>query len=75
VKQFFLLTVKTFAYAFGISSFKLHIVKFLLVLLFNTWGPPGCAVCVERKRCRTSYSEIQLDPGSGRWTLSSLPMA
>mmetsp|Transcript_4732 Transcript_4732/g.13835 ORF Transcript_4732/g.13835 Transcript_4732/m.13835 type:complete len:229 (-) Transcript_4732:398-1084(-) len=40
VKQFFLLTVKTFAYAFGIVSFKLHIVKFLLVLLFNTWGLP-----------------------------------
>mmetsp|Transcript_58034 Transcript_58034/g.149377 ORF Transcript_58034/g.149377 Transcript_58034/m.149377 type:complete len:229 (-) Transcript_58034:512-1198(-) len=40
VKQFFLLAVKTFAFAFGIASFRLHIVKFLLVLLFNTWGLP-----------------------------------
>lgn len=40
VKQFFLLVVKTFAYAFGILSFRSHIVKFLVVLLFNTWGLP-----------------------------------
>ncbi|CAE8696502.1 unnamed protein product [Polarella glacialis] len=40
VKQFCLLSLKTFGYAFGFSSFREHIGKFIVVLLLNIWAPP-----------------------------------
>eukprot|EP00747_Dinoflagellata_sp_TGD_P031730 gnl/TRDRNA2_/TRDRNA2_135515_c0_seq1.p1 gnl/TRDRNA2_/TRDRNA2_135515_c0~~gnl/TRDRNA2_/TRDRNA2_135515_c0_seq1.p1 ORF type:complete len:228 (-),score=35.59 gnl/TRDRNA2_/TRDRNA2_135515_c0_seq1:340-1023(-) len=40
VKQFMLLLVKTFSYAFGINGFRSHIGKFLVLLLVNVWGLP-----------------------------------
>lgn len=40
VKQFLLLLCKTFGYAFGINNFRMHVGKFLLVLLINIWGLP-----------------------------------
>lgn len=40
VKQLLLLIVKTFAYAFGVVSFRNNIAKFLVELLLNIWGLP-----------------------------------
>lgn len=40
VKQFFLLTAKTFAYAIGMVAFRQNITLFLAVLLVNIWGLP-----------------------------------
>jgi len=40
LKQFFLLVVKTFAYAFGMVTFRKNLATFLAVLLINIWGMP-----------------------------------
>lgn len=39
-KQFSLLVVKTFSYAFGMMGFGQHIGSFLLILLIIIWGLP-----------------------------------
>lgn len=39
-KQFLLLVLKTFGYAFGINEFRQHIGAFLMVLLIVIWGLP-----------------------------------
>mmetsp|Transcript_156914 Transcript_156914/g.273132 ORF Transcript_156914/g.273132 Transcript_156914/m.273132 type:complete len:228 (+) Transcript_156914:136-819(+) len=40
VKQFLLLLLKTFGYAFGLNGFRHHVGKFLLILMFDIWGMP-----------------------------------
>jgi len=39
-KQFLLVILKTFSYAFGINEFRQHIGAFLMVLLIIVWGLP-----------------------------------
>lgn len=39
-KQFSLLVLKTFSYAFGINGFKQHVGAFLLILVILIWGLP-----------------------------------
>mmetsp|Transcript_10825 Transcript_10825/g.28954 ORF Transcript_10825/g.28954 Transcript_10825/m.28954 type:complete len:232 (-) Transcript_10825:784-1479(-) len=77
VKQFFLLTVKTFAYAFGIVSFRMHIVKFLLVLLFNTWGLPVLylmALPLDACEMVTKDDEYDVDLAVRVWQLTLNPI-
>mmetsp|Transcript_51001 Transcript_51001/g.95463 ORF Transcript_51001/g.95463 Transcript_51001/m.95463 type:complete len:227 (-) Transcript_51001:184-864(-) len=39
-KQFCLLLVKTVTYAFGFIGFRMHIGKFIALILLNVWGLP-----------------------------------